>query len=463
MLKLSTLLIPLILISCGKKASESKEPVSPRKVVATNSSQNPISLPSSGNKSGCSVDSYTDAQRNLNLSLFLRGNDADEERFFSGLIDGLMIRDVGASIITESHKGESVLMTFTSTDDVITSDVKNLSVPSVIKVCPDAGKYERGSVESAALNATFYISKANRKVKELLPSVKIAPVSVEITPLIKKSLKVIVKGEEVWKYEAFDTDNAYYMPSKNSITFLPHSEEARKAGMSMNFWEVPMVSAHEYGHHIFQSLHPHEAHAEGMKNCFGKMGLQSEASEPQARVVTQEDVLGALNEGFADLISFYTLDNNERGLKGVPCLEISRDVSSPTFANGAPKVFTSVALAEFFSAKESLPAADCSIPDFQSIHILGAVFANGADRFLALSTDTKDQRLSIVLNWLQDMKAKSASMKSLPPEDFLRESFKLLIEMTAAKTDGKIDPSECDIARDIYPGIDGYLPACIPI
>lgn len=463
MLKLSTLLIPLLLVSCGKKAGEKKSPVSPRNVVATNSSQNPIVLPSSGNKSLCSINSYSDAERNLSLSLFVRGAEADEERFFKDLIDGLLVRDVGANIITETHKGESILMSFTSTDDVISTDVKELSAPSIVSVCPDAGKYERGSVESAALNVNYYISKTNRKVKELLPSAKIDPVSVEITPMIKKSLKVIVKGEEVWKYEAFDTDNAYYMPSKKSITFLPHSEEFRKAGITMNFWEVPMVSAHEYGHHIFESIHPSHSHAEGMKNCFGKLGLQSDASEAEAREVTKDDVLGALNEGFADLVSFYTLDNNERGLKGVPCLEISRDVSSSAFANGTPKTFSPSALADFFSVKEVEAKADCSVPNYQDIHVIGAIFANGADRLLAISTDTKDERLSIILNWLQDMKVKSASMKSLSPEDFLRESFKLLVEMTAAKTDGKIDQAECDIAKEIYPGIDGYLPACIPI
>ncbi len=436
MLKLSSLLIPLLLVSCGKKANEAKSPVSPRKVVGTSSSQNPIVLPSSGNKSGCSVTSYSEAQRNINLSLFLRGEDADEERFFAGLIEGLFVRDIGSNIITQSRKGQSILYAYTSTDDVITGDVKELIAPSLVSVCPDAGKYERGSAESAALNATFYISKANRKVKELLPSVKIAPVTVDISPMIKKSISIIIKGEEVYKFEAFDTDNAYYMPSKNSITFLPHSEEFRKAGATMSFWEVPMVSAHEYGHHIFESIHPHQAHSQGMKNCFGKMGVQAVESEPAARLVTQEDVLAALNEGFSDLLSFYTLDNQERGLKGVPCLEISRDVGSSTFADGTPKVFSASVLADFFALTQSTPSMDCAVPNFQGIHILGAVFANGVDRFLSLSTDTKDQRLSIVLKWLQEMKTKSAAMKSLSPEDFLRESFKLLIETAVVNTDG---------------------------
>lgn len=463
MLKLSTLLIPLILVSCGKKASESKAPVSPRKVVATNTSLNPITLSSAGHKSVCSVDAYSDSERNINLSLFLRGESTDEDRFLSGLIDGLLVRDVGGHIISGSHKGQSVHYDYTSTDNVITGGVKELSAPSVIKVCPEAGKYERETVESAALNVNYFISKTNRKIKELLPNIVIAPISVEITPLIKKSILIIEKGEEVYKYEAFDTDNAYYMPSMKSITFLPHSKESRKAGMKMNFWEVPMVSSHEYGHHIFHSIHPQQGEAQGMKNCFGKMGLQADPSEPQARKVTQEDVLGALNEGFSDLVSFYTLDNQERGLKGVPCLQITRDVNSPIFANGAPKVFSASMLSDFFATKEKAAAPSCLIPDFQSIHILGAIFANGVDRFLAVSTDTKDQRLSIVLNWLQEMKTKSVSMKSLSPQDFLRESFKLMMEVTVAKTDGKIDQRECDVAKVIYPGIDGYVAGCIPM
>ncbi len=339
-----------------------------------------------------------------------------------------------------------------------------MSSPSIISICPDTVKYEKGTPESAALNVTFYISKVNKKISELLPSVVIPAISVEIAPMIKKALSVVIKGEVVWSFEAFETDNAYYMPSENSITFLPHSEEFRKSGMSFSFWEVPMVAAHEYGHHIFQTLNPAPLQTPGLRSCFGKFHVLSEGAEAEneKRVVSNDDVLGALNEGFADLVSFYSLENNERGLKGVSCLQISRDVGSNLFADGKPKVFNSDALTSFFSEKTEQAAESCEVTNFQGIHIIGAIFAHSADRILSLSTDTKEQRLSIVLSWLQEMKNRSGVMNTLKPDQFLLESFKLFIETTVAKTDAKLDPAECEMAREIYPGIDGHLPACMP-
>lgn len=461
-------MLAVAVTACAKKAAEKKNDViKPSKVVATSQSQNPIPAVSEKNKSLCSVMKYDDSQRNISLSLFLRGEDADEERIFAGLIEELFVRDLGAKIITQSHKGQSTLQTFTSTDGVITGEEKELSPASNVTVCPDDGKYSKGSAESVALNATYFISKVNRKIQELLPEVKINPISVEVTPMIKKKLAVVEKGAVIWEYEAYDTDNAYYQPGADSITFLPHSEEFRQMGYKMNFWEVPMVAAHEYGHHIFETLNPTPAETTGLRNCFGKMGMKANVTEgdgegEKKREVGIEDVDGALNEGFADLVSFYSLDNQERGLKGVPCLEIARDVSSKAFADGTVKNFTAAALESFFSEKEDEGASGCSVPNFQDIHILGAVFANGVDRFLSNSVDTKDQRLLIVLNWLQQMKVKQAGMKTLAAKDYLRESFKLFIETAVAKTDNKMDPADCALVTEIYPGLEASIEACRP-
>lgn len=460
---LSLALITLVSVSCGKKPEEkTEEKNNPRKVTSTRESANPITLKSSANKSACASDGFSDIQRNISLSLFIHDAQVDEDRYFDKLLDGLFVRDVGAEIITDSHKNQSLLYTYVSTDGVITSDEKELSPPETIQVCPDSGKYERGTAESAALNATYFISKTNRMIKKLMPELRIDPISVEVAPMIKKSLSIVSGGEVIWSADLFETDNAYYAPGTNSITFLPHSQEFRDAGITLNFWEVPMVSAHEYGHHIFHSIHPEAVGPEGIRNCFGKFGFQSEATLEEKREVTNDDVLGALNEGFADLVSYYSLDNQERGLKGVRCLEVARDVGSKAFADGSAKAFSATALSTFFSDKEIEGPSMCEVPNFQDIHIVGAVFANGADRLLSLSADTKEERLSIVLNWLREMQNRSQDLSRLGPQDFLRESVKLLVETAVARTDGKLDQPECDVIRDFYPGLDGYLTACMP-
>ncbi len=462
-MKLTSLLIVLLISSCGKKANEVDSVQRPKDISASHFSQNPIKLKSEKSKSLCSVNEFSDSQRNLNLSLFLRGEEVIEERYFSGLLDQLFVRDVGANIISQSYKGKSTVYKYVSTDDVVTMETEDLASSSPISICPDQINFEKGSLESAALNITYYISKASRKIIELLPTVKIPPVTVEVTPLIKKSISIIVKDQVVWSFEAFETDNAYYMPGHNSITFLPHSEEFRKEGMTASFWEIPMVSAHEYGHHVFETLHGSSSTGSGLKNCFGKFGMIKTETEGEKRTVSIDDILISLNEGFADLISFYTLENNERGLKGVPCLQTNRDVGSRNFADGSPKVFTSIRMSQIFAEKHIPGSENCDVPNMQNPHIVGAIFAHGVDRLLAISTDTKDQRLAIVLEWLNEMKKRSVNMLNQTPKEYLRDSFKLFVETTASKTDGKVDEAECVVAREIYPGIDGYLHDCRPL
>ncbi|MFL5785754.1 MAG: hypothetical protein ACJ76H_14145 [Bacteriovoracaceae bacterium] len=460
-----SLMFALTIVGCGKKIVD-KKPQRPNNVTKTNHSLNPIALTSDRNeKAACSVTAYDDSMRNISLSLFLHDKQTTEERFFAGLIEGLFVRDVGAKIITETHKGEDSETYYIVTDGTLTSQDKTYNTkPSVVTVCPDEGKYSRGSVESAALNANYFISKTNRKVSQLLPDVKISPISIEIAPMLLEKADVIVDGKVVYHQEAYQTDNAYYMPGGNSITFLPHSEEMKKQGFSMNFWEVPMVGSHEYGHHIFETLYPDVMPATGLKNCFGNFGLQLQAgNEPEAREVTNDDVLGALNEGFADLVAYYSLDNSERGLWGVPCLQVSRDVGSDSFANViTKKVFSEKALSDFFAKTEIEAPLNCGIPNFQDTHIIGAIFANGVDRIMSVSTDSKDKRLLITLKWLQAMKEKRPSLIALQPKEFLKGSFKLFIATVAANTDGKTDKQECDIAKEIYPGIDAEIPACAP-
>jgi hypothetical protein len=462
-----SLMFALTVAGCGKKIVDKKPAKRPNEVTNTNHSLNPIPLNSDrSNKAECSVTQYDDAQRNISLSLFVHNQLTDEEKFFAGLIEGLFVRDIGAKIITETHKGEDSQTYYVVTDGTLTSKDKTFrSKPSAVTVCPDEGKYARGSVESAALNANYFISKTNRKVSQLLPDVKISPISIEIAPLLLEKVDVFVDGKVVYHQEAYQTDNAYYMPGGNSITFLPHSEEMKRAGFSMNFWEVPMVGSHEYGHHIFETLYPDVMPENGLKNCFGNFGLKLQAGEePEAREVTNDDVLGALNEGFADLVAYYSLDNSERGLQGVPCLQVARDVGSKVFGDqeATPKVFSENALASFFATKEIPGPQTCASPNFQDIHIIGAIFANGVDRIMATSTDTKDQRLLITLKWLQAMKEKRPTLIALRPEEFLKASLKLFIETLATNTDGKTDKQECDIAKEIYPGIDAEIPACAP-
>ena len=418
--------------------------------------------------SSCTVPTFDPTNMSLPLQLFLNGARTTEARDLVGLITGNLVQNENSKVISDTFAGQDI--------EYVVSDtfkVNNNSAGTKVLICPEETEYKANTVESAALNVTYFINKTYKKVSELLPTVQIDPVALKINPNIRETYVMPTANGAVTE-TYYRTDNAYYQPSEKSITFLPHSKALRKTGFSMSFWEVPMVASHEYGHHIFQSIvfgtqtsatTPALMSKKSglMGGCFGDHETPSRKPKKnkiaQPRKVTLADVVGSYNEGFADLMSYYTLENNERGLSGVKCLEVSRDVNSATFFDGKPKNFSREAMASFFSTVEET-ARGCEVTQYQGIHVIGSIFAYSANRFLNHLTDSKDDKLAVTLLWAQAIKTNAPYLVLYTPENLNRALFAMFVKAGVKKLNKSLDNAICADLEKIYPGMTPSLSEC---
>jgi hypothetical protein len=449
-LLLSAFLIGLI-TSCGQNITAG--PPS-EYIYKTDLSLEPLMLKKQS--SFCREDAFS-ALRHFNLKLFLRGNYTSLTVDFMDLLDKNFLRSKNADVIIDSHHGEH----WKIIDDGRGTRLSIVQGPSSIEICTGE-RYESETVESAALSSAYYIRKAHHKIKEVAPYLYLSPITLKVGPRVEKTIRF--KSPRGLEEQTFImTDNAFYQPATASITFLPHSQEARRAGFDVSFWEVPMVAAHEYGHHIFQQIFYRKAALPSLHGhlCFDGPSAHNILNfDSTSRKVFIGDVLLALNEGFSDLISYYVLDNHERQLTGVRCLEDSRDVGRSFFKDGRFKYFSDEVMSSFFGTTRSSGPKSCERTDFQDVHTIGAIFAHNADKFLETLTRSKTEKLSVLIDWLMILGQEHGQRSRLSPETYFREAILLFLRQAYKKFDKEFDHSICAEVNSIYPDLKNYLDQC---
>lgn len=323
---------------------------------------------------------------------------------------------------------------------------------SDIFVCPEES-YENESVEGAALSATHFIEKTKRFFEKASPGIHISPVRLSISPTILKSQLMRNSDGSISKVSSYMTDNAYYRTSSRTIAFLPHSQHFRSFS-HVNLWEVPMVASHEYGHHLFQEILGRSNFPPDLEmSCFGKVVLEkSHLKSIRHRNVKIDDVLRAFNEGFADLVAFYSLDSSERSVAGVPCLEISRDVVSPVFYDGNPKELSEEAVRTFFSFRAMGPYS-CEVTNYQDVHTMGAIQAHTFNKFLSEFTISDEEKLAALIEWVKFLRSESQHFRNKQPEDFMKDSYGAFLKISVAKFNRTFDENICRKVEEIFPGL----------
>lgn len=381
------------------------------------------------------------------LHLFLSGKNAVEWKDLNGLI----IQN--QNTVRDTEWSESIEYVFHRNNLTI----KQLRKPKDVNLCPDQLVYSKNTIESAALNASYYIKKTERAFSEAT-QVALRPVTVKIAPKISQTF---ISGVTSQTY--YLTDNAFYQPENKTITFLPHSYEARSAGFKQSYWEIPIVPSHEYGHHIFNSLFPYfSLKRRNIELCYdNRASMEVSGYGVQPRKVTVEEVVHAFNEGFSDLIAFYSLEDSELDLKSVKCLELSRDVSSGIFYNGKSKIMSEDALKTFFADVKMNIGISCEQVDYQDVHTIGAIFAHNADRFLSRFTDSNELKLKVLHSWVVTLKNKHNQLSSLSPERYFEEVFQLFLRLSLEKFDRKFDRSSCNEVNRFYPNLVNRLVECL--
>lgn len=322
--------------------------------------------------------------------------------------------------------------------------------PKDVDLCEEEREYARDSVEGAALNANFLIQKTYKNLKSVLPSLKIPAIQINISPEIKTSLVVMENGERI-RRTTYMVDNAFYNPEEKSITFLPHSKTL-KPFLNAYYWEIPMIASHEYGHHIFSTLTPH-IDAKETTGCLGAVTNEYETPASK-RAVTNQHVIASLNEGFADLIAYYTLPDKQSDVTGVRCLAVTRDPESSYLVDGRPKNFQADVTETFFSNEQDFIPSTCERPSFQDLHTFGSIFAYSADSFLNLLGFTKEEKLKYLIQWITKIDVKKSELAKLKPELFLKVSLKLFLEDAMLTSHREYTQQICQKITDIHPELD---------
>lgn len=446
--------LSLLATGCGKSSDRSRS----ASVIEPRVSNEPIYLESSSRD--CLATSFERDQLEIPLHLFLSGSPTQQTKNFRGLFDGIFLRDINKKSIAKTLYGEKInilrLRQNSENKDYLISKQSGQDVT----ICPGDNTFNKNSVEAASLNASYYIHQVYSKVMPLMPDSFIKPITLKVGSVWKYDNREEVNGVPASTL-FYMTDNALYDPYDNSITFFPHSK-ARKWSYSMNFWEVPMVAAHEYGHHIFNTLSPQTEEKSAISSCFGHASsLQNNILEIK-RVVTEvknQDVLHSLNEGFADLIAYYGLSKHERGVDAIPGLQLDRDVSSEWFFHGAKKTFSDDALSGFFSPA----SANIAQIFYQSSHVFGAIFAHRADVFMSSQLASEPQKLEIILAWAKQIGSSKSEMAQLTPRDYFEKTLELLIDLTLKRTNKDKNAATCQEIFKLYPGFEASLASCFGV
>lgn len=443
MISIRLILLLFIFSACGKNIELPKED---DKVTSTTFSNSPVLLKLQDAQ--CIGSNTLIKNPAYKLYIYLRGRHEVLEKNFGFLKSSNPLRN--SSIIKATYYGEEVetLFSYGRNQTFVNTPREELSL------CSSTKDYSPLTVESVALNASFYINKTNEKFTELFPRISVRPIILNILPKIQRSYLAKNMSGKLVKMSSYLTDNAFYVVKDSSITFLPHSVDMKRMGFSANLWEVPMVISHEYGHHLFQTIFKGQSDTMGAHNCFGNHSDEDEIKNKRLtfRQVQLSDILNAYNEGFADLVSFYSI-GSEFSLGGVRCLEITRDVNSNTFFNGSLKVFGERALESLFSDVK-VQNTTCESSNYQEPHTIGAIFAYSADSYMNLFTDSKDKKFEVIVNWLNYLALNKNKYSRLTPQEYLKETFSIFLRIATTRLEGSFSEAACEKIYTMYPSLE---------
>lgn len=167
----------------------------------------------------------------------------------------------------------------------------------------------------------------------------------------------------------------------------------------------------------------------------------------QNRVVSNQEIWSAVNEGFADL--FATAASNGNALtQGVPCIAVSRNTDQPRFQTGETKTMNSFALSSFVASQPTAQGSNCAAPDYQSPHTMGAIIAYGI-RQLSLSYGQDSTALGkTLLIWAGRMGDLVRQGGGLQMSSLVLEGVKSFSSQTGPAVLGT---NQCQILYSVFP------------
>lgn len=467
MKRLIILSFTVLVVGCGKKTNDSKSGVT--NWTTTNLSMNPVKLKKQNKR--CESRFSVDDNIRFNLYQFIKGERVLESLNFNGQIRDNYVRNLTAKPISKTYYGADSKIVFDATFNPIdqnyyeTTNTKSIEekegTSKKLSVCKDTETYGSFTYEGAGLNVSNVINQTYEAITAADNKLSLDPVEVNIAPIQYIDVKFRGGPNNLERTKGYSTDNAYYSPSDKTITFLPQSKEYQEAVGDIPFWEIPTAAAHEYGHHVFQTLiiNKTQANIKHSLSCY-----QNHTTLKNLHLTVLKDVrdngmdfaLGSINEGFADLISFYSLDKKQRSLKGVICFQKNREVGSAIFGSYDKKIFNTEALAAINNKNSLVPDRKCETPDYQEIHNVGAIFAYGANELISEIAISRKEKMVVVLAWAQSFAKEYDSLKDLEAGEVLFAALELMYKTAIEKSGMEIESKACEKMDKMFPDNSQY-------
>lgn len=455
-------IVPFIIVSCGKKDENINSISHTYKSIAV--SQYPIKLIKTDTM--CTKTSHKKTKR-AKVNTFINGKiwkSPYRVNLFSNSENELILKSDGIyQSMYNSKYSETYTYNFSDITNqyssLLSSDFINLKSQKEVNFCENSKSYGRLSVEAATINVSKTIETVSQNFKTNFPDLDIDNIILDIGPIQEITINKNKGPLDLTKSTYFRTDGASYNPFTKKITFYPPSNELVKLNNFPFFWEIPTVAAHEYGHHIFNSItSSNSANFKGSHDigCYNSNYTFIEASsqnEGLERPNFKGFSIKSLNESFADLFAYYSLSNSKRKLKKLNCLSKVREVNSSRFSPKHKKVYSAKGVEIlndplFIKSDES-----CSTPNFQEVHDVGAIFAHGFDKLISKVTSKKKTKLKILINWLNLVKEEYYLIENNKPIHFLFHSMELAAIAAGNITDSNINEIQCSDLNYTFPSI----------
>ncbi|MBM4252615.1 MAG: hypothetical protein FJ146_11640 [Deltaproteobacteria bacterium] len=335
-------------------------------------------------------------------------------------------------------------------------DGEVVNSPEHLRICPATKSFPRNSVEGVGRTALANVGTAS-KFYDSIPTAS--------TTLPHSALLVLPRIETVYKDSSkvsVTVDNLAYAPNFRGMpTFVIYPKGSRSVRegrwVNVNFWEVPWAIAHEFGHHVFNNHSGVSGSTQGIFKDLPLYGSTLGIVAGEERQITNDDLLVAVNEGFADIFAYYTLGGDPGVTSSLDCFQKSRDTGSATFADGTEKILSQEVLSAFTASRTLSSPSTCQSPSFQEVHAIGAIIAYGVDQVFQAalpatqSLNAEREKGRLLLVWAQKLGRvfRTLGADSSGGKNNLA---KLILEaMKAAAPNGTMAAAGCQAVRKYFP------------
>ena len=282
--------------------------------------------------------------------------------------------------------------------------------PVYLPLCKGSGDYSRNSYEGIGATSLYHIESAYSYYMSLNGSLASLPrVNLFVLPKVERTIvsesdNIIIERKSLENNLSY-VDNYYDYP-----TFMIHPtklDSDPQTDMSRpNLWESSWALSHEFGHHILtthtglttsklNSLVSSSFSNSTAADMFDAIIGEEQSLTSGYRYVSPGTVWGALNEGFADLFGYFSTGETKGQTHGIECFGKTRDLTSAVFEDGSSKQLSEQVYNLFYSDSQ-YATGSCNVPNYQSIHVMGALIAHGLYNINNSSESPRDGGVKLI-------------------------------------------------------------------